>query len=246
MSPVTATPNNPLTLSRSVLKFSYKDGAELAETTLHSELKNRLARSGDALEVPFEGYIIDIVRGDLLIEIQTRSFSSLKDKLGILLTQNRVHLVHPIPQEKWIIRTENNSDRVKRRRSPKRGRILHLFDEMVYLPELISHPNFSLEILLTRELEYWVNSGAGSWRRKGWQITDRRLVSIEASKSFSSPADYLALLPEGLPQSFTTQDLAAQAGIPRRLAQKMAYCLKKNDLIQLEGKKGRANTYQTA
>jgi hypothetical protein len=215
----------------------------LAETSLHSELKRRLAQTGDMLEVPYDGFVIDIVRGDLLIEIQTRSFSSLRGKLVRLLKQNRVHLIHPVPLQKYIIRAGSDPGSQKKRRSPKRGRLEHLFNEMVYIPDLISHPNFSLEILLTTEEEYWENTGTGSWRRKGWQITDRRLLLIQESKVFASKEDYLALLPPGLPQPFTTLDLAAQAGIPRRLAQKMAYCLKVNQIIRLDGKQGRANKY---
>jgi len=226
-----------------VLKSYAKDGAPLAETSLHSELKRQLAQPGDSLEVPYDGFIIDIVRGDLLIEIQTRSFSSLRGKLARLLTQNRVHLIHPIPLKKYIIRAGSDPGSQKKRRSPKRGRLEHLFNEMVYIPDLISHPNFSLEILLTTEEEYWENTGAGSWRRKGWQITDRRLLSIQETRLFASKEDYVAFLPPGLPQPFTTLDLAAQAGIPRRLAQKMAYCLKVNEMIRLEGKSGRANNY---
>jgi len=215
----------------------------LAETSLHSELKRQLAQPGDSLEVPYDGFFIDIVRDDLLIEIQTRSFSRLRGKLARLLTQNRVHLIHPIPLKKYIIRAGGDPGEQKKRRSPKHGRLEHLFNEMVYIPDLISHPSFSMEILLTTEEEYWENTGAGSWRRKGWQITDRRLLSIQETRLFASKEDYMALLPPGLPQPFTTADLAAQAGIPRRLAQKMAYCLKVNEMIRLDGKRGRANNY---
>lgn len=215
----------------------------MAETSLHSELKRRLAQPGDKLEVPYDGFIIDIVRGGLLIEIQTRSFSSLRGKLASLLVQNKVRLVHPIPIEKWIIRPGSDSNRPKKRKSPKRGQVEHLFNEMVYIPDLISHPNFSLEILLTTEEEYWENTGAGSWRRKGWQITGRRLLSIQETRLIASKEDYLALLPPGLPQPFTTLDLATQASIPRRLAQKMVYCLKRNKMIKDEGKIGRAYGY---
>ena len=215
----------------------------MAETSLHSELKRQLAQPGDSLEVPYDGFIIDIVRGDLLIEIQTRSFSSLRGKLARLLKQNKVHLVHPIPLAKWILRVGNDPGEHKKRKSPKRGRVEHLFNEMVYIPDLISHPNFSLEILLTTEEEYWQNTGAGTWRRKGWQITNRRLLSIQENRPFTCKEDYQALLPPGLPQPFTTLDLAFQAGIPRRLAQKMAYCLKVNEMIRQDGKRGRANNY---
>lgn len=216
----------------------------MAETALHKELKRILARPGDAVEAPQDGYIIDIVRGDLLIEIQTGSFAKMQRKFADLLPKNKVHLIHPIPLEKWIVRAQSATCGTKRRKSPKHGRIEHLFEQMVYIPDLISHPNFSMEILLTKEVEYWENSGGGSWRRKGWQITDRQLLSIQASRVFSSPADYRTLLPDDLPQPFTTLDLAQAARLPRRLAQKMVYCLKRNGLIQMEGKIGRAYSYR--
>lgn len=228
-----------------MLKSSNKNGARLAETTLHNQLKTCLAAPGDEIESPLDGYFIDILRGDLLIEIQTRSFSSLRRKLTHLLLENKVLVIHPIPLEKWILRKSRDPKNEKQRKSPKKGKIEDLFNEMIYIPDLISHPNFSLEILLTREVEIWEDSGNGSWRRKGWQITDRRLLSIEKSRIFASPADYRDLLPVSLPQPFTTLDLSECAHIPRHLAQKMAYCLNKNGIIRLAGKKGRSHLYTT-
>ena len=42
----------------------------LNEKPLHAGLKEWVARPGDAFEQPVDGYVIDIVRDDLLIEIQ--------------------------------------------------------------------------------------------------------------------------------------------------------------------------------
>jgi hypothetical protein len=50
----------------------------LNEKPLHASLKQWYARPGDRFEVPVDGFVIDVVRDDLLIEIQTRNFSSLK------------------------------------------------------------------------------------------------------------------------------------------------------------------------
>ena len=77
----------------------------LNERALHAELKRWYTRPGDRVEVALDGFVIDIVRDDLLIEIQTGNFSSIKAKLGTLLQSHRVRLFHPIVQEKWIIRS---------------------------------------------------------------------------------------------------------------------------------------------
>jgi len=52
-----------------------------------------------------------------------------------------------------------------------------------------------------------------------------------------------ALLPETMGESFTTSDLVVAMGMRRQLAQKMAYCLNKARVIELIGKRGRANLY---
>ena len=56
----------------------------LNEKPLHAALKERLALPGDRFEVDVDGYVIDIVRGDCLIEIQTRNVSAIKRKLAAL------------------------------------------------------------------------------------------------------------------------------------------------------------------
>ena len=47
----------------------------LNEKPLHASLKQWYARPGDRFEVAVDGFVIDIVRDDLLIEIQTRNFA---------------------------------------------------------------------------------------------------------------------------------------------------------------------------
>jgi hypothetical protein len=216
----------------------------VSETTLHNELKNWYAQPGDMLEAPVDGYIIDVLRGDLLVEIQTRSFSSLRRKLEELLPRHPLRLVHPIPSEKWIMRhAAGVITPISRRKSPKRGRVEHVFKELVAIPHLVRDPHFSLEVLLTREEEHWVGDGRGSWRKKGWRISERSLLEVVESHEFSIPSDYLRLLPDDLPVPFTTFVLAQRAGIPRRLAQQMAYSLRGMGVIQVTGAMGREQFY---
>ncbi|HHX43666.1 MAG TPA: hypothetical protein GX714_06730, partial [Chloroflexi bacterium] len=74
------------------------------ETSLHAALKAWYAEEGDQIEAVVDGYVIDVVRGDLLIEIQTRGFAALTAKLTELLQSHSVRLVHPIARERWIVR----------------------------------------------------------------------------------------------------------------------------------------------
>jgi hypothetical protein len=214
----------------------------LNEKPLHASLKQWYARPGDRFEVAVGGFVIDIVRDDLLIEIQTGNFSSIKSKLTNLAQAHQVRLIYPIVQEKWIVRSAVDGGRVMRRKSPKRGGFQDLFWEMVSIPHLLSNGNFSLEVLLIREEEARRYAGKRHWRKRGWVVDTRRLLDVVDRRVFKDPADWLAFLPDGLP-SFTTGDLATATDMRRALAQKMAYCLQKGRLIELIGKRGRANLY---
>jgi hypothetical protein len=217
----------------------------LQETSLHADLKDWYAQPGDRLEVRLDGYVIDLVRGELLIEIQTSNFSSMKSKLNDLVKQHPVRLVHPIAQEKWIVRLDTDQKtRLRRRKSPKKGSPIHLFSELVRIPDLIIDPNFSLEVVLIQEEELWLNDGKGSWRRKGWSIYDRRLIRVLSTTSLATAESFRDLLPDSLPQPFSSRDLALALEQPRYLAQKMAYCLRKMGAINQVGKRGRSLLYE--
>ena len=47
---------------------------QLRESTLHKQLKEWYARPGDVFEQKVEGYWVDLIRGHLLVEIQTGNF----------------------------------------------------------------------------------------------------------------------------------------------------------------------------
>jgi hypothetical protein len=216
----------------------------LNEKPLHASLKQWYARPGDRFEVAVGGFVIDIVRDDLLVEIQTGNFASIRSKLTSLLQSHQVRLVYPVAQEKWIVRPEiHDRLRISRRRSPKRGRLEDLFREMVSLPHMLVHPNFSLEVLLIREEETRRYEGKRQWRRGGWAIEARRLLEVTDRRVFGNLADWRGFVPAGL-ESFTTSELATATGTRRDLAQKMAYCLHKARVIELIGRRARANLFR--
>jgi len=60
---------------------------------------------------------------------------------------------------------------------------------------------------------------------------------------FETPAGLAALVPAALPDPFTTADPAAGIVRPRRLAQKMTYCLRHMNATVAVGKRGNAICY---
>src|SRR5674536_198740 len=86
------------------------------EKSLHSSIKQWYVVPGDRFEVKVDKYVIDLVREDSLIEIQTKNFSSIRNKLRELVKYNKVMLVHPIAIEKYIVTTEEPDIVISRRK----------------------------------------------------------------------------------------------------------------------------------
>jgi len=222
----------------------------LSEQSLHASLKEWYAEQGDELEVRVDGFIIDIVRqtpkGNELIEIQTRNFSSMKRKLTVLLDDHLVRLVHPVPANKWIVRQSAGGKQVGRRKSPAHGGVLNIFHELVRIPHLVAHDNLSVEVLLTHEDVILRDDGKGSWRRRKWSIHDRRLIEVVDQHLFEKNSDYCELIPDELERPFTNKSLAAVLGCQRFVAERMTYTLRKAGLLERVGKEGNAFLYEIA
>jgi hypothetical protein len=219
----------------------------LNESPLHAALKAWYARPGDRFEVSVDGFIIDIVRGDLLVEVQTGNFSAIKRKLTTLVRNHAVRLVYPVAREKWIIKLARDGEgRLGRRKSPKRGAFEHVFGELVRFPRLLASPRFSLEVLLIQEEEVRRYDGRRGWRRRGWVTHERRLLQVVDQRLFTTPADIAAMIPPSLAEPFSTSDLATAIGQPRWLARRMAYCLRNVGALDPVGKQGNAILYARA
>ena len=220
----------------------------LRETDLHAALKRYYARPHDQLEVEVAGYIADIVHDGEIIEIQTRNFAALKRKLPGLIEQHPVRLVHPIAQARWITRVAADRQTVLgRRKSPRHGALEDLFMELVSLPELMAHPNFTLEVVLIHEEEVRCRPGARQRRRQQeWRVCNRRLLEVVSTTSFRTAADFRCFIPAALDQPFTSHELALAVQRPDFFAQKMTYCLRKMGTLIRVGKRQRAWLYTVA
>lgn len=219
----------------------------LREKPLHASLKRWYAQPGDRIEVPVAGFVIDLVRDDLLIEVQTRGFSSIRQKLADLLDLgHRVRIVHPIALDRSIVKVAADGTILSRRKSPKHGIPADVFAELVSFPDLAALPNLQIELLMTLEEEHRRHTPNRSRRRKGWTVIERRLVDVVDTLLLARIEDLTELLPGGLPETFTTADIAAKLRRPRRTAQQAAYCLRKLGAIEPVGKAGNAIAYRIA
>ena len=207
----------------------------LNEGPLHASIKEWYKKVGDKQEVEVDGYIIDLVRGDQLIEIQTANFSQISRKIVRLTELYPLKLVHPIAQTKWLCKDNN------RRKSPKRGRWLQLFDELVSIPQVLVFDNFSIEIILVEIEEFRI---ANRSYRKGWEVSKRNLLSVQEAMMINNPSQLAKLtFPETLANLFSTADLSEELQITRRLAQRICYCMRQLGEISPVSKSGNSILY---
>ena len=217
------------------------------EGSLHAALKARYAASvADArVEATVDGFVVDVVGRDELVEIQTASFASVSRKLQRLVAAHRVLLVHPIAIEKWLLLVDADGVILRRRRSPKRGLALDLFDELVHIASLMAEPGFRIELAMISEEEIRgpIPAGAAYRYPRQWWRLDRRLLDVVETLCLDTPADLLSLLPADLPDSFTSADIVAASGRSKRLAMRAVYCLERCGAIRRVGRRGRFVAY---
>jgi hypothetical protein len=217
----------------------------LQERPLHAALKRWYARPGDRAEVPVDGFVIDLVRGDLLIEIQTGSVSPMRRKVATLLGHgHRLRIVHPVAVVSWIVRRDDDDAVLGRRRSPRHGGPLDGLVAFVSVAGLLIHPRLEVDLLLIEAEEHRRHTPDGPWRRRGWTIEERRLVEVIDTLAIREAADLGALLPPGLPEPFTTADLAMRLARPVHVAQQVAYTLRQAGVIVAVGKQRRGVEYR--
>jgi len=212
----------------------------MPERGLHAELKDWLRRPGDLVEGEVWDYKADLIRGDLLIEVQTGNFQQIREKLTRLLKGYRVRLVYPVSERRWVIREIDG--RRQRRVSPRVGRVEDVFNELVYCPTLPLDLNFSLEVLLVHSEEAQVVRWRGR-RRTRYTVRERHLVKVVRSTIFESPKDYLRIIPD-MHGAFTARQFSKTTGIRITLARRIVYCLAKMGLIEEVGSVARAKLYR--
>lgn len=153
--------------------------------------------------------------------------------------------MYPVAARSYLIKCHADGT-ISRRASPKRGRLESICAELVYAPWLLTNERIRIELILIEVEELRVFNAKKARRKRGWQRKDRRLVRVLGTHMLPDASALLALLPAGLPETFTTAELAAQARMPRRLAQQMCYCLHTLEKLERVGKRKNAFVYQRA
>ncbi len=214
------------------------------ETTLHRQLKELYAVDPRRREVAVAGYRIDAVADGRLVEIQYGSLGAIRTKVRQLLASHDVLVVKPLAASKRLVTQARGKAQPVIRRSPRHETVYDVFLDLVHFVDVFPHPRLALHVLLTEQEEHRRPAHKRRWKSKGFHVEERRLVGVVERHEFRTADDLARLLPRTLPATFSTADISRGLGIPRWVAQKMAYCLRATDAVRQVGKSGNAWLYE--
>lgn len=229
-----------------VQKEREKNGiGTLQEKTLHAVLKNFYEPDLAHQEVKVEKFVADILREGEIIEIQTRNFNNMRNKLDTFLELYPVTIVYPIIHTKWLYWINEETGEVSaKRKSPKRGSFYDAFYELYKIKKYLRNPNLHICLTLLDAEEYRLLNGWSKDKKKGSTRYDRIPTILVDELFIGNAEDYICLLPDEVPEKFTVKDYAVHTHIPVRYAQLAINIFKYVGVIEQVGKKGRSYLYK--
>lgn len=216
----------------------------LSEKTIHAVLKLYFSPNTDNHEQKVNSYVADILDGSDIVEIQTRQFNKLRNKLDSFLPDHDVTIVYPVAHKKWLCWIDEQTGEVsKPRKSPKTGSAVSIFPELYRIKNYLNHPNLHLHIMLIDVEEYRLLNGYSQDKKRGSSRNDGIPVELAGEVVIRETADYVQLLPDNLPEQFSTKDYKKAAHVSQSVAWTALNILAHVNVIERVGKQGNSHLF---
>lgn len=224
---------------------SKKGIGTLGEKTLHAVLKNYYEPFEQNHEIKVGRFVADIVGEQGVIEIQTRSFGNLLEKLDNFLEFCEVTVVYPLPALKYVAWLDMETGVLSpKHKSPKKCRIYDAFKEIIRIKYALDNPRFHLVLCFLEMDEIRYLNGWSKDKKRGSSRCDRIPKDIIEEVRFDCVEDYRRFLPDGLPEEFTSAHYAKACKINKQLASNGLNILNYLGLVERVGKKGNSFVYK--
>lgn len=224
---------------------SLKGIGTLQEKILHVILKRAYQEDDHNHEIKLNGYVVDIFTENNVIEIQTRQFNKLRNKLIALLPEYQVTIVYPIPYIKYLSWIDPlTGESTKQRKSPKQGTLYDSVNELYKIKMFLTHPGLSIHIVFIDLLEYRLLNGWSDDKKKGSWRNDRIPLQYRHTIELHNQLDYQQFLPIELNETFTSKEFMKISKTSKRITQVTLNILQSVNVIEVIGKQGRLNLYQ--
>lgn len=215
----------------------------LGEKTIHAVLKDYLEPEKGKQEKKIGSYVADIFDGEEIIEIQTKQFQKLREKLAYFVPRYPVTIVYPVEKQKRLFWIDKNTKEVSGGRiSPRKGNPYEIFTELYKIERFLE--SIKIKIILLEVEEYRILDGWSADKKKGATKVDKIPIKIEQEIYIEKKEDYMEFIPEEINKEFDSKEFAKKANIKRKSAQICLNILTKMKLVNRVGKKGNAYLYQ--
>ncbi len=220
----------------------------LSEKSVHAVLKHYFAPDTSFHEIPLEGYVADIYTGEEIIEIQTRQFNRMRDKLEAFLPICPVTIVYPMTAKKTLVWIDpETGEEVERRKSPMKSSIYEIFDELYKIKFFLTRPELRIKMVFLEVEEYKLLDGYGKDKKKRATKHDRVPLKIVSEMAIECVEDYMQFVPfDLLEQEFTSKEFAKEAKIHPKFAGVVVHVLHYVGILEKAGKQGNAFIYRVS
>lgn len=217
----------------------------LSEKTIHAVLKYYYAPNDNYHEVKVNSYVADIMVDGEIIEIQTRNFNTMREKLNCFLENHEVTIVYPVSHFKWISWIDpETGEMTKKHKSPKKGSIYSIMPELYRIKMFLKNPSLHFTICMMDVEETRFLNGWSKDKKRGSVRNDGLPVNIYDEINFDLNNGYRQFLPDTLPLQFTSKDLKVHAKINQNLANVTLNILYHVGIVDRIGKDGNAYLYE--
>ena len=194
----------------------------LGERSIHAVLKEYYGGGDESKEIKVGRFVADVVSEDGIVEIQTRQ----------LLTKKVLITIDP-----------ETGELISRRSSPRRIGLWQGIAELYGIREHLTDDNLTVRLpsLSVEELRTPVK-GRGRQKRKS--KLDKLPLEMLDEWVFTCPEDYRRLLPDELPEEFTTEDFRKVCRTDRNTAGICVNVLARVGAVDEVGKSGRFKLYR--
>ena len=228
-------------LKKGNLSYEFNVIGVLSEKTLHKTIKNLYEIDHQYQEIKIDNYFVDICKGNNIIEVQTKQFNKLREKISYLLSLNKykINIIYPVFTQKMILYINDNNELSNPKKSPKKFRIPEVFHELYMIKQLLNHNDLKITLLLFEIDEYREKTN----NRKGYICVDRVPTKLVDEIILNDNHDFLKLLPNEIEEVFTSKDISKITKTDIKYVNKMVNVMKYLEIIELIGKDGKKNLY---
>lgn len=219
----------------------------LSEKSIHAKLKGYLEPNKEFHEVKVGRYIADIKRDNEIIEIQTKQFKNLLNKLEYYTKHNfDVTVVYPIVASKilnWVDPISNET--VESRKSPYKGVIQDCFRELYWIIDYIVEKKIKFKIILIEAEQYKYLDGYGQNSKYRATKIDIVPTKVIGEESFCNVSDLSKFIPKTLEREWTAKDFVKHSKVNSKYYASGLKMLRDIGIIIPISKRGNTIIYRT-